>query len=156
MQLDINTPKGQLTLQQEQYVIENIRNKWGVDVVLTNKKREACYDGMIVKDGNAVAVIEIKCRDMSYDQMMKWGGTWLITHQKLVDCAQISKLSTVPLLGFLYLVPDNRILYWKITDDKGEFIFDFRVEETITQYCVNGGEALRKNAYLDVIHSKEL
>jgi hypothetical protein len=155
--LDINTPKGQETLLQEQEVIKRIKQKWpGIDVIETNKKREAAFDIMLTQGGIIKCVAEIKCRDMSLKQMQGWGGTWLITHEKILECVNASRYMIAAFTGFLYLVPDNKILYWKIADEDGEYLFPFEVRNTKTQKTVNGGEIYRDNAYLPLLYSKEL
>ena len=62
----------------------------------------------------------------------------------------------VPFLGFLYLIPDEMIFYWKITDNMGDFNFGFDVRRTSTQRTINGGRALRMNAYLPLDRSTEI
>ena len=62
----------------------------------------------------------------------------------------------VPYLGFLYLVPDDMIFYWKITNKIGDFRFDYEVKETLTQKTINGGKTIRENAYLPFKYAYEI
>ena len=62
----------------------------------------------------------------------------------------------IPALGFLYSIPDDVILMWQITDREGNYKFDFRVEKTITQATINGGQIERENAYLPIDKAQTL
>lgn len=154
--LDINTPKGQESLECEKYLIDRIKRKYQIEIIETNKEREARIDNLFIKDSKLIAIAEMKCRDMTEEQLKKWGDTWLVTHQKIKDGAEISKLLCVPFLGFLYLIPDDILLWWKITDDAGNYLFDFEVRNTVTQATINGGKAYRDNAFLPRMYSKAI
>ena len=62
----------------------------------------------------------------------------------------------VPYLGFLYLIKDKIIMYWKITDKYGNFLFDFDIKNTRTQKTINGGSVVRTNAYLPFKKGNEI
>jgi hypothetical protein len=73
-----------------------------------------------------------------------------------MDGKRISEMLRVPYLGFLYLIKDKIIMYWKITDKYGNFLFDFDVKNTRTQKTINGGSVIRTNAYLPFKEGNEL
>ena len=73
-----------------------------------------------------------------------------------MDGKNLSKMLCVPFIGFLYLIKDKIVMYWKITDSKGEFEFDFEIKKTKTRKTINGGEAIRTNAYLPTKHGYEI
>lgn len=154
--LDILTEKGQKTLLEENLVIEKLKNRWKVEVINTNKDDCAAIDNILVRDNTTVAICEVKCRQLTRNQLTSYGNTWLITHQKLKEGAQLSRLLRVPFIGVLYLVPEDLVLYWKITDNDGKFQFEFDVRDTETQRTVNGGLIVRENAYLHTKYSKQL
>lgn len=159
MNLDINTPKGQEFLSMERNVIEKIKDKWkehDIQIIETNKKRESRIDNLIIRNGELVGIAEIKCRNISLQEMERLGDTWLISNQKVKDGALISKLLAVPFTGFLYLIPDDLVLYWVITDSKGRYNFKFDVVDSTTQYSCNGGTIVRENAYLPRKYSNAL
>lgn len=138
----------------ERKVIDRIKSKWtGIDVIETDKRKESRIDNLIVKDKELLAIAEIKCRNLTLPVLNQY-GTWLITNQKLKDGATISELLVVPFLGFLYLVPDDLLLYWKITDNTGQYLFEFKANDSRTQATCNGGETIRENAYLPVKFAK--
>ena len=124
-------------------------------LIETDKNIDAKIDGIIVKDNQLSGVFESKCRDLSLMQLQKF-GSWLITHDKLIEGKKISTLLRVPFIGFLYLIKDDIIMYWKITDKYGDFLFDYDIKETRTQKTINGGSVIRKNAFLPVKYGNEL
>jgi hypothetical protein len=152
--LDINTPKGQVFLQYERHLIDKIKSKYQVDIIETNKRREARIDNFLVRNFELIAVAEMKCRNMSQTQMKEWGDTWLVTQQKIIDGIEISKLLCVPFLGFLYLIPDDVILMWKITDSYGELLINFETKNTQTQATCNGNKVYRNNVYIPKKYAK--
>src|ERR1044072_1022776 len=154
--LDILTEKGQKTLLEENLVIEKLKDKWKNQIINTDKNDCAAIDNILVRNDTTVAICEIKCRQMTRKQLTSFGNTWLITHQKIKEGAQVSRLLRVPFIGVLYLVPDDIVLYWKITDKDGKYLFDFDVRNTETQRTVNGGLIVRENAYLHTKHAKQL
>lgn len=154
--LDILTEKGQKTLLEENLVVEKLREKWKVQIINTNKDDCAAIDNILVRDNTTVAICEIKCRQLTREQLASYGNTWLITHQKIKEGAQVSRLLRVPFIGVLYLVPEDLVLYWKLTDNDGNFQFEYDVRNTETQRTVNGGLIIRENAYLHTKYSKQL
>jgi len=158
MGLDINTEKGQKSLADEHAAHAIIKNLWKVDVIETPKESSAKCDGFLVKDNVIKALFETKCRyDMGYQELLE-RGTWLVTYEKIAACRKLSKALGVPFLGFLYLLPkssnEQLLMYWKITDEKGEYQFKFQVQDQETQKTINGDRIVRENAYLPVEFAK--
>lgn len=161
MNLDINTVKGQQSLCDERKAHNIIEKFWKIDVVETPKNKIAVGDGFLIKDGVIVAFFETKCRyDMTYAELLD-RGSWLVTYEKIKACRVVSKLLQVPFLGFLYLLPKSDptqeiLLYWKITQENGEYEFDFDVSQQETQRSINGGISNRINAYFPVQKMKQV
>ena len=124
-------------------------------LIETDKNTDAKIDGIIIKNNELAGVFESKCRDLSLMQLRKF-GSWLITYEKLMDGKKISTMVRAPFIGFLYLIKDEIIMYWKITDKYGNFLFDYDVKETRTQRTINGGSIIRKNAFLPVKYGNEI
>ena len=136
-------------------MLKRIEKSWGVNLIETDKNTDAKCDGIVEKDNRLRAIYESKCRDMNYMQLCKW-GSWLVTNQKILDCQIMSKMLRVPFIGFLYLIPDEMIFYWKITNKIGDFNFEYEVRKTETQKTVNGGKIIRENAYLPYKYAYEI
>ena len=156
MNLDILTPKGQKTLIQEQRLLEIASShlsrtvSYPVSNIETPKARAAKCDGFFVNpDNEIVALYECKCRTLTEQDLIKFDSA-ILTEEKLIQCCVLSTYLCVPFLFLFYLVPDDIAYYWKMTDEKGQILVPYTVEETRTQRTVNGGSAVRKNAYLPV------
>ena len=122
------------------------------------KNSPAAIDGMLVKSGTTriMRVVETKCRDMTMKDLFgRFGGTWLITHNKIKALAEAAKIFGVPGTGLLYLVPDKLVLAVRICDEEGRFAHNFEVKHTATQATVNGGIAHRDNAFVPMIEAAE-
>jgi hypothetical protein len=149
--LDINTPKGQKTLIQEQRAVEIFCNHFtDVEYVNTPKNGSSPVDALLVNNNNLVGIVETKCRDLTRNQLTKYDDTWLITWDKIKKAQQITKFLEVPLWGFLYLVPDDLLVLVDIADANGEFLRPMDIRQTKTQRTVNGGTAIRENAYITI------
>jgi hypothetical protein len=154
--LDINTPAGQKTLEQERSAMQKyLQHHPELSIVETLKTTDAKADGMLVKGGTICGVYEVKCRNMTEEQLRQY-GSWLITNRKLQHGKTLSTLLRVPYFGILYLVPDDRIYVWMITDEEGRYTFEFSKERTLTRRCVSGGTAFRENAFLDIKNIHEV
>lgn len=153
--MDILTDKGQKSLEYERIMLERISVLTNVKIIETDKDIDAKVDGMISQGNQLTGIFESKCRDMSLMKLREF-GSWLITFDKILDGRKLSQLLRVPFIGFLYLIPDEIIMYWKITDKYGNFLFDFDVKNTKTQKTINGGSVVRTNAYLPVNRGAEL
>lgn len=151
MGLDINTPKGQKTVKEEKEMLKYISKCFNIKIKITKKDKPFPHDGIILnpKTNKIMGVFESKNRQITLQELENW-GSWLITYEKIEKCRQIAKKYKVPLYGFLGIEKSNLIMYWKITDNKGNYLFKFDHHETSTQACVNGGQAYRDNAFLPV------
>lgn len=155
MFLDINTKRGQESLAYEREMLKRIGYSFSVKLIETDKNVDAKVDGIIVRNNQISGIFESKCRNMNLMEFRKF-GSWLITFDKIMNGKKLSEMLRVPFFGFLYLIPDKLIYYWKITDEIGEFKFGFELKKTKTQKTINGGEAVRTNAYLPIKYANEI
>tara|TARA_R110002020_G_C16181847_1_gene764888 strand:+ start:351 stop:896 length:546 start_codon:yes stop_codon:yes gene_type:complete len=161
--MDILTEKGQASLVQERLAIDRFTDLFPKYQWLeTAKQQPAAVDGFFYiheqAQGRSVmsAVVEVKCRNETREHFRTaYDDEWLITHDKLIKGQRISQLCRVPLVGLLWLVPEQYLLVVKFTKANGDFLFDFEVHETETQATVNGGTAIRDNAFIPLSHAKE-
>ena len=151
--MDILTEKGQRSLEYEHIMLEKIKHsmckkhKKNSFIFETNKNTTAKVDGILIKDNQLSAIFESKCRNMSMMELDNY-GSWLVTLDKIMDGKKLSEMLCVPFIGFLYLIKDDIVMYWKITDNQVNFLFGFDVKQTQTQKTINGGQIVRTNAYL--------
>jgi hypothetical protein len=158
MGLDINTEKGQETILQENDMLNYIEKCWGVKIETTKKDQPIPYDGTILFNDIISGIFESKNRQCSLEDMIKW-GSWLITYEKFEKCRKIAIKMKVPFYGFLGMEKskgfvDPIIFCWKIIDEHGIYMFDFKHRNSSTQATINGGVANRDNAYLPLCEAK--
>lgn len=150
--LDVNTPKGQETLEQERDAVAIFKRHyptWEYDH--TAKDTAARFDAHLLEDGTRRAIAEMKCRNMSLDEFRgRYKSEWLLTLGKIMACKSVAQRFQVAFVGMLYLVPSKTLLAKTLwTPGKG-WAVPYRVARTETQATVNGGKATRDNAYLDM------
>jgi hypothetical protein len=54
------------------------------------------------------------------------------------------------------LGPDDLLITKQLSNAKGEWTCDFRVDKTETQETINGGKIVRENAYIDLTEAKHI
>lgn len=149
--LDIMTPKGQETLRQEKVcaaIFEHYAAAWGLSYIRTKKDMPCRFDAYLVRDGEIVAAVEQKSRAMSRWQLARFKDEWLVTYDKILAASKHAAELYVPLLGFMYLIPDRLLLVVKLTDKHGNFMVDVRQQRSVTQRTCNGGKIERLNGYI--------
>ena len=82
--------------------------------------------------------------------------SWLITKEKIESGRILAGALCVPFFGFLHLVDDDTILWWKIASNDGKFLLDFDSYDSKTQATINGGTIVRDNEYLPIKHAHNL
>lgn len=154
--MDILTPKGQETLAQERDAISLFLQSFpGFEFIETPKDTPADIDGIITKNGVMISGVEVKCRNMTADDLVnKYKNQWLITADKLDRGVNVCERLGIDFRGFLYLVPHNMLLIVPIFSYKDGWVTEPEYEMTKTQATVNGGVAERLNAYVDVSKAK--
>lgn len=148
--MDILTPKGQQTRRQEERALTLFRETFpGFEFIETPKDTPADIDGIIASNGRMISCVEVKCRNMTMDTLVKeFGKKWLVTADKIDRCINISKSLGIDFRGFLYLVPERILLIVPIWSYETGYTCRIDRETTSTQATVNGGTALRENAYI--------
>jgi hypothetical protein len=130
MSLDINTPRGQESLQHEIEVASFWERTTGWKYVHTNKSRDVPVDALLLTPASVIAgVAEMKVRYNVDEKTFfeTWGGEWLITMDKIVESIKVAKLLRVPYVGFLYLRDAGVLFSQRIADENGLFCVPFRV-----------------------------
>jgi hypothetical protein len=156
--MDILTAKGQETRQQEERAIEIwLKHFPAYSYIQTPKNKPATVDAILSVDGVIKAVVETKCRTVSAAGFYTdFNGEWLVTYDKLTKAADIAAALSVSLVGFLYLIKDDTLLYQKLWEPESGWVCDMSIRPTWTQATVNGGKALRSNAYIDMANAPAL
>ena len=144
MSLDIATPKGQVSLKDEQIVARWFNSKEGHIYAQTPKNSPAKVDAVLVMGDTIIGLAETKCRYniTLQDFRYKFHNEWLVTWEKLESGLKMAEQLCVPLYGFLYLVDDDVLLIANLS--KAEI----RREFTETQKTINGGKIVRENGFI--------
>lgn len=153
MSLDILTPKGREAAEDQVRAINIIlAQKKDTQFIHTALDDKAAIDGFFVKGGEIRAAAEVKCRyDMTYEELMgKRKGEWLITYQKIVEMKSICRLLSIPGYGVLYLVKSHLVLVKQLVEADGSELHGISYLKTPTQRTINGGEANRLNAFVQM------
>ena len=153
--MDILTPKGQQSKKHET-IAANIFCKEFPDItyIETPKDKPAKIDALLFSHGEIIRAVETKCRNTTLDEFRNsFKNEWLITFEKVDSCRLLSAALGVPLVGFLYLIPSNVLMVVQISDERGIFTQKIRIEATKTQQTINGGTAVRNNAYIEMNNS---
>jgi hypothetical protein len=158
MNLDVNTPRGLVTLEQERRAAEIICKTWpGCAYIHTPKDQAAAIDAVLCKSGTVRAVVLASCRNCNLSTLRTtFHDAWLLTYSKIVEGQRIAQAMCVELWGILYLVPDDTVLRVKLWSPERGWLVCFSVNKTETQATCNGGSALRDNAYIDTTNAELL
>jgi hypothetical protein len=156
--MQILTPKGQVTREQEERAVEIwLKNFPKYSYVQTPKDEYATVDAVLSVDNVMQAIVETKCRELELDDFnSRFYGRLMIPFDKLAKAADIAKYMCVPFVCFLYLVQDDVLLYQKLWEPKAGWVCDMYVRPILMQATVNGGKALRSNAFVDMKSAKVL
>ena len=156
--LDVNSPKGQKSLEHELRAVQLWQHHYpDFTYIHTPKDGSALVDAVIGdNDCNVVAIVEQKSRNMSLEQLQNWNMEWLVTHAKIEAGRTTAHALGVPFIGFLYLIPDDLLITKQLSNAKGEWTCDFRVDMTETQETINGGKITRENAFIDLTDAKHI
>jgi hypothetical protein len=151
--MDSATPKGKIAIDQEGHTVERICTALRCQAITLGMG--ARIDRVLTREGNAVAVVEIKGRQMSLEKLTEF-GSYLLTAKKLKWLALSAQALFVPAFLFVHLIPDNLILYWQCADKMGAITVAHTIQHTTTQKTINGGQVERENAYLEIIEARVL
>lgn len=146
MSLDIATPKGQISLRDEQIVARWFNRKEGHVYAQTPKDSPVKIDALLIRDSNLIGLAETKCRyDIDFHGFKtRYKNEWLITAEKVESSLNLAQQFCVPLYGLLYLVRDDVLLIANLSKTKMYKKF------TKTQKTINGGEIVRENSFVSM------
>lgn len=183
MKLNAQTPRGKKALHYSRLGLRAfIRANPRYCYLQTNEKTPADLDAIIgVPDkewvkrvnpevdarflyigGEVDHVLEAKARDMTKEKFFgDYKGTWLVSYDKLKRCYDTAFSLRTNFCGLLVLIPEmvcyHRLLAEYNEETGGlEWRVKFKVMETETQKNINGGSALRENAYIDMNGVEEI
>lgn len=149
--MDILTERGQETLEDERRAVQLLNSRFpDLKYIETDKGTPARVDAILLRDSQVYGVVETKCRynmTLEYFQTV-YKSEWLVTYDKIAEGKSVAVAMHVPLIGMLYIKDSDVLLVQRLCEPNGLLTVPMRLESTVTQATVNGGEALRTNAYI--------
>jgi len=136
----------------ERRIAREMAVRWNADVIMTGKGLDddvSIVDALFSRHGTLTAVAEIKWRGESLAlDTLRHLQSYLITHRKLQRGRVVARLLHVPLILIVGLT--DCTVWWLIADEDGRWCEHPEVRRTWTQKNINGGTALRWNAYVSL------
>ena len=152
MSTDCATPKGQVAIGHERRLAHQMAARWNADVFFTGVGVEtdtAVVDAAFSRHGVLMAVAEIKWRGESLTlDTLRNLDSYLIKHRKLQRGLVVARLLHAPLVLIVGLA--DCTVWWKVAEADGSWCEHPHVARTRTQRSINGGTALRWNAYVSL------
>ena len=135
-------------------VIQDIY-EWNIASSSKAKYELAWIDAVLIREGMVKGAVEVKSRNMSLEKL-KSLGSYMISLDKINKGSMIaSKGFEVPFFVFVFLIPDKRIFFWKVSDEKGNFLMPIKVQSQKTPFNCAGGERVENVAYLPLDKMQE-
>lgn len=153
--LDCNTATGKVYIGWQKKCLTKLGEAWSVTCAQTNEGDSADVDAFAIRESQIEAVMEIKSREMDETTLRRF-GSYLITFEKLLKLRNVAMALRVPGIVVVYLLKDQKIVFWKICDKEGRFLTSLEGKLSETQAACNGGQTTRYNAYLSLKDAKFL
>lgn len=145
--LDCLTERGQPFMARQTATLARCADFWACEFAETPTTSNSPVDAVFVRDQQVVGVAEVKVRRMSRETL-EGLGSYLVTAQKLEDGRRLAAALRV---GYVLIVDlHDYVVWWKVSDATGRLLVKHEVRDTATRATVNGGTALRANAFLDL------
>jgi hypothetical protein len=150
--MDALTPRGLTAIAHSRRCIDIMRSNYpSLSFLETDQELPADVDGLVVEGVIIRSVFEIKARSFSLAEFRaKHDSQWLVTFDKLLRAQALARSLCCAVTGYIYFIPDDAVMVARIFDATGNISSPFTVRQTTTQATVNGGEACRGNAYVDL------
>lgn len=145
MSLAIETARGQDGANAQHLAAAWLAQRWGYDVWESSDHEASALDVVFARGGVIMAIGEIKRRYMDMAQLRRYDS--LILSCSKMDAGQaVSRAWRVPYVVVAAL--DDSMACWQMTDKGGRWLVAFDSRQSITKATVNGGQAMRLNAYI--------
>jgi len=148
-----------VSLRDEQDLAAWLEKSFSMRYIQTPKGTPALIDAILTNKNSSelLGVAETKCRYdlVSLEQFQtNYKNEWLVTWSKVSNAINIATSMGVPCVGFLYLVKPKVLLTQRLSDNEGRLSAEMRLSTTSTQATINGGRALRTNAFINMAEAK--
>lgn len=152
--LHVNTPKGKAAEHAVRKAVLRLQKK-GQTFAWFPDNNYSPIDGFIVHDNTVIAIFECKIRDMAYDNgcltfQDKSYDLLILSESKILNGTEMARQMQVDFFLIAYLSNSDHYLIYKLYDNRRNKVIDYEKKDTYTRANINGGEALRSNAFLKV------
>jgi len=130
----------------EEITFDHLLKRYGWKVHTT--PHYALIDGIATKNNEVTHIVEFKSRNESLASMERF-GTYLISYDKIMNGIDMSRMMCVPFILIVYLIKDGVVMGVELGDEYGVAV-PMEIKETRTQKSIEGGQAIRRNAYIDI------
>lgn len=153
MTLAVHHPTGATHDVRGRRLLNEFAKKHGWEVRHGPEDQPAPIDAILVSGDHIIAVVEVRTRvTHSLDAIERMGGTYLITHQKLLDLMEGGRLFGVPSFLVVGLACGTR-WGWRIGNREGTPYFSWDTERTRTRATsLDASTTVRLNAYIPLRH----
>jgi hypothetical protein len=148
--IEVDTPRGKETDEWENQAKVIFENHY-TNSKLIRAPVLSVIDWFIVKDGKLIGVCEHKTRLnlTPLEMYTQHGGKWLLSANKLNNGQLVAKHLSIDLWGSIYFKDSAVLMMVKLwSASKNQWLQPYEIKETETQKGVNGGRAIRENAYI--------
>lgn len=138
MVLAVNTPEGQKLMQYQRDALDLFVRRFPKlkyqQTATVGESAGAVVDALFFKKDIMFFCAEVKSRNITHEKLKsKFQNEWMISQKKIDQAKLICDLMQIPFWGFLYLQPEDTLLYIKIYDPfKKQYCCEMRVEEKTT------------------------
>lgn len=148
--MDILTERGQRYVEEERRVVAYMQDLYRTSFVYhTPLHTPAALDIVSIRDGQVRSVAEIKCRENTIDDFLRFGSL-ILTWSKVEAMQDVADALYVPGYVVLYSIPDDAICVAHIVNPDGTLAAKIDCDITATKRSCNGGQAMRKNGYIPI------
>jgi hypothetical protein len=115
-------------------------------------------DGFIVQGNDITALFECKAREMAFlngklEHKNRAYDSLILSESKIINGANMAKEMCLDFYLLAYMALSGHCLIFKLYDSKDDKVINYEAKTTKTQATVNGGEAIRSNAFLKVCNA---
>jgi hypothetical protein len=155
--MDVNSVKGREAIKRVKEAISKI-DYLGSHTVWFPDHSFIEYDGYFVKDGTVIGLFEAKTRNAAVqDGKILYGGKlydeYMITLNKIVSGVSIAKGHRINAYIVVNFEINNVVAVFKTFDYATGEAMPYRWANTWTQRSINGGQANRENAFIDMSYA---
>ncbi|HEY5785858.1 MAG TPA: hypothetical protein VIT65_13875 [Microlunatus sp.] len=119
---NLHSPEMKTFLDRQHSVAGLMATLWASTVKESPRYGKDLIDAQCYREGVRYAIAEIKSRtDMTMAELQRRKDA-LFAEKKIKGGIALAKEFKVPYVAVLYLVPDGEVIWWKVTDEKGELL----------------------------------